>query len=133
MLKRFILICLCIGAVLCLAGCNGNAEDSEEYFYEINKRIKDEEFCTAKVKPGKIVLYDAQQNPIRELPFESYDKNITLLFARKEGALIFFVTSAAVDDEQGILFINDDSNKVLNGIHSIKRVGGNSYEYDTAG
>ncbi len=133
MAKRLLLICLCIAAVLCLAACNGNAEESEEYFYEINKLIKDEDFCTAKVKAGKIVLYDAQRNPIKEIPFENYDKCITLLYARKEGALIFFVTSRAVDDEQGILFINDDSNNMLDGIHSIKRVGGNSYEYDTAG
>jgi hypothetical protein len=133
MRKRLLLICLCIAAVLCLATCNGNVEDSEEYFYKINKLIKDEDFCTAEVKPGKIVLYDDQKKPIRELPFESYDKSIDFLYARKEGALIFFVTSAAVDDEQGILFINDDSNNMLDGIHSIKRVGRNSYEYDTAG
>lgn len=132
MRKRSILICLCIAAVLCLAACNGNVEDSEEYFHKINKLIKDEDFCTAKVKDGKIELYDSQQNPIRELPFDQYDKSITLLYARKEGALIFFVTSAAVDDEQGILFINDDSNNMLDGIHSIKRIGRNSYEYDTA-
>lgn len=133
MRKRLLLILLCVAMLLCLAGCNAGTEEYEEYFYKINKLIKDEDFCTAKVKPGKIVLYDAQKNPIRELPFESYDKSITLLYVRKEGALIFFVTSAAVDDEQGILFINDESDKVLDGIHSIKRVGSNSYEYDTAG
>ncbi len=133
MRKRLLLICLCIAAVLCFSACNGNVKDSEEYFYKINKLIKDEDFCTAKVEDGKIVLYDSQQNSIRELPFDQYDKSIDFLYARKEGALIFFVTSAAVDDEQGILFINDDSNNMLDGIHSIKRIGRNSYEYDTAG
>ena len=133
MAKRLLLILLCVATVLCLAGCNADPEDYEEYFYEINKLIKDEDFCTAKVEDGKIVLYDSQQNSIRELPFDQYDKSIDFLYARKEGALIFFVTSAAVDDEQGILFINDDSNNMLDGIHSIKRVGRNSYEYDTAG
>lgn len=133
MRKRLLLILLCVATVLCLAGCNAGPEEYEEYFYKINKLIQHEDFCTAEVKPGKIVLYDAQNDPIRELPFESYDKSMTLLYARKEGALIFFVTDAAVDDEQGILFINDDSNNMLDGIYSIKRVGRNSYEYDTAG
>ncbi len=133
MLKRLLLILLCIATILCLAGCNASPEESEEYFYEINKLIKDEDFCTAKVMPGKIVLYDAQRNPIKEIPFDKYDKTIAFKYARKEGTLIFFVTSAAVDDEQGILFINDNSNNMLDGIHSIKRIGRNSYEYDTAG
>lgn len=133
MRKKLLLILLCVATVLCFAGCNAGPEEYEEYFYKINKLIKDEDFCTAEVKPGKIVLYDDQKKPIRELPFDQYDKSIDFLYARKEGALIIFVTSAAVDDEQGILFINDDSNNMLDGIHSIKRVGRNSYEYDTAG
>ena len=133
MVKRLFLMFLCIAMVMCLAACNSNIQESEAYFYEINKLIKDEDFCTAKVNAGKILLYDSQQNPIQELSFDKYDKSITLLYIRKEGAVTLFVTSGAVDDEQGILFINDDSNDVLEGIHSIKRIGGNSYEYDTAG
>ena len=132
MVKRLLLICLCLATGLCLAACNSNLQESEEYFYEINKLIKDEDFCTAKVKAGKIVLYDAQRNPIKEIPFDKYDKSIAFKYARKEGTLIFFVTSAAVDDEQGVLFINDDANNILEGIHSIKRIGGNSYEYNNA-
>lgn len=132
MIKRLLLTCLCIATVLCLAACNRNLQESEEYFYEINEQIKDEDFCTAKVKAGKILLYDSQQKLIQELPFDKYDKSITLLYVRKEGTVIFFVTSGAVDDEQGFLFINDDFNDVLGGIHSIKRMGGNSYQYDTS-
>ena len=132
MIKRASLICLCIAMILCFAACNSNLQDSEEYFYKINKLIRDENFYTAKAYDGKIVLYDSQQDPIKEISFDKYDKNIDFLYARKEGPIIFFVTSGAVDDEKGILFINDDSNNILNGIKSIKRIGGNSYEYDTA-
>lgn len=132
MIKKLLLMCLCIATVLCLAACNKNLQESEEYFYEINEQIKDEDFCTAKVKAGKILLYDSQQKLIQEQSFDKYDKSITLLYVRKEGTVIFFVTSGAVDDEYGILFINDNSNSMLDGINSIKRIGRNSYQYDTS-
>ena len=132
MAKRFLLICLCMTMILCFAACNSNSQDAEEYFYEINKLIQDEDFHYAGVKNGKIVLYDSQQNTIQEIPFEQADENVEFLYARKEGPAIFFVTSGTIDDEHGILFINDDVNNVLEGIKYIKRIGGNSYEYDTA-
>lgn len=130
--KRFLLILLCGAVVFCLTACYVSSAEQEEYFYQINKIIRDEDFCTAKAKNGKIVLFDSLKNPIKEIPFAEYDKNITFLYARKEGALIYFVTSRAVDDEHGILFVNDGADDFLGGIHSIKRVGGNAYEYDTA-
>ena len=55
MRKRLLLILLCVATVLCLAGCNAAPEEYEEYFYKINKLIQHEDFCTAEVKPGKIV------------------------------------------------------------------------------
>ena len=125
-------MCLCIAMILCFLACNSNLQDSEEYFYEINNLIKDENFNIAKAYTGKIVLYDVQQNPIKEIPFDKYDKNINFKYAWKEGPVVFFVTNGAVDDEQGVLFINDNSNDILEGINSIKRIGGNSYVYDTA-
>lgn len=94
---------------LCFAACQSSLEDSEEYFHKTNMLIKDEDFVTAKVSAGKIVLYDAQQTPIRELPFDGYDKSVILLYIQKEESVIFFVTGGAVDDRQGILFINSDT------------------------
>lgn len=49
----------------------------------------------------------------------------------KDGSTVWFIISGSVDDEQGIIFINDDSNSVLDGIKSIERIGGNSYYYST--
>lgn len=133
MCKRVFLICLCITMVLFFTACHAALQDSQYYFYKINQIIKDEEFDTAKVDSGKIQLYDDQQNLIREVPFDGYDKGINLLYARKEGPAIFFVTSGAVDDEQGILFINSSTIPVsiLDGIQSLERLGGNVFQYDT--
>ncbi len=38
---------------------------------------------------------------------------------------------SAVDDEKGIMFVNDDSDGILDGIHSLMRMGGNAYSYST--
>ena len=109
---------------------SGN-KNTEDYFYKINSIIKDMDFFTAKAIDDKIVLYNAKQKMIKEIPFEDYDDNIKFVYARKEGSVIYFIISLAIDDEQGIMFINDDSNGLLDGIKTINRVGGNSYGYST--
>lgn len=118
--------------VLCLFGCTkSNIEKSNNYFYQINSLVKEYEFYTAKVKENKIILYNNEFQEIKEIDFEEYNQDIHLLGIRKENDKIYYITDGAVDDEGGIVFINSDSNDLLDGIKSLKRVGGNSYQYST--
>ena len=126
--KRFILIYLSLAAMLVLVGCG---KHSEEYCYKINTLIKNEDFDTAKIENNKILLFDQNGKEKKELAFNDYDSNIQILSVRKDGAIIYFIMSGSVDDEQGIIFINDDSNKMFDGIKTLKRIGGNSYYYST--
>ncbi len=126
-----VLIFVMIG-VFFFTSCNSiNNKKTEDYLHEINSIIKDMDFYIAKADDNKIILYDTKQEMIEEIPFEDYDDNIKFVYARKKDSVICFVISLAVDDEQGIMFINDDSNGVLDGIKSINRMGGNSYQYST--
>lgn len=127
----FVLILVTLGIFILVAcGCSSN-KNTEEYLYKINSIIKDMDFYTAKADDNKIILYNAEQEMIKEIPFENYDDNIKFLYARKEESAIYFVISGSVDDEQGIMFVNDDSDDFLDGIKTINRIGGNSYQYST--
>lgn len=133
-------LCTLIVAVLLqcsifLIGNVGNYEnpinEKEQYFKKINEIIKDLEFHSAKAKDGKIILYNNKYEPICEIPFESYDKSIKFIGAHKDDGIVYFITDGSVDDEWGIMFVNDGSDSMMDGVGSATRIGGNSYEYDT--
>ena len=105
--------------------------EKEQYFRRINEIIKDLEFHSAKAKDGKIILYNNKYEPISEIPFESYDKRIKFIGAHKHDGIVYFITGGAVDDEWGIMFVNDGSDSMMDGVGSAIRIGGNSYEYNT--
>lgn len=136
-MKKYILqigtiITMVTTMLIVLSACNNQRNNQEyEYFYEINSIIKNDNFFTAKVDSYTIYLYDQDLNQIAEIPFATYSPKIQILEIRKSGSIIYFVTNGAIDDEEGILFINDDTNRILDGIKSIKRIGGNSYQYST--
>lgn len=127
----FVLILVILGVFILVSCGYSSNKNTEDYLYKINSIIKDKDFYTAKAEDNKIILYDTKQEMIEEIPFEDYDDNIKFVYARKQDSVICFVISLAVDDEQGIMFINDDSNGVLDGIKTINRIGGNSYQYST--
>lgn len=132
-LIKYSILCFVMSGLFIFSGCqNNNYSVMEEYCYKINSVIKDVDFHTAKIKGSKIVLYDNKNVEIRQITFEEYeiDKKITVI--RKDGAKVYFAISGTVDDEQGIVFINDSSNAVLDGIKSMERLGGNSYRYSTS-
>lgn len=117
---------------LCLIGCKSSLKnDIADYCYTINQRLLGTNFLTAYVSDGIISLYDSDGILIEELHFEEYDKNKEIRCIRKEGPSVYFVLSGSVDDEWGIMFINGVDNGLLDGIHSIERVGGNAYMYST--
>lgn len=127
----FVLIFVMIG-VFFFTSCNStNNKKTEDYLHKINSIIKEMDFYTAKADDNKIILYDTEQEMIKEIPFENYDDSIKFIYARKENSTIYFVLSGSVDDEQGVMFVNDGSDDFLDGIKTIDRMGGNSYQYST--
>lgn len=128
---------LCILIVVILfqfTGTNINIKkinEQERYFRKINEIIKDLEFHSAKAKDGEIILYNSKYEPICEISFAEFDESQEFIYARKSDSIVYFITSGAVDDEWGIMFVNDGSDSMLDGVGSVTRIGGNSYEYDT--
>ena len=108
-----------------------DVDEEEQYFRKINDIIKDLEFHSAKTKDGKIVLYNENYEPISEIPFNDYDKSIKFIYARKNGSIVYFIQQGAVDDEWGIMFVNDDSDGMMSGIWHADRISGNAYKYST--
>lgn len=114
--------------------CTGRPDKDTDYyhsFYSVNSAIKDMDFYIARPEKDIIILYNDKDEPINEVQINEYDGKKNFIYARKDGTNIFFVINAAVDDEQGILFVNDGSDSILDGIKSIERIGGNSYKYST--
>lgn len=129
-MKRIIVIGM-IAMALCLGLFIGQRTDEQdEYFYKINALIKDQDFTTAKIDDGKISLYDEGQI-VKEISFGEYDPKKQLEYIRKDGPVIYFVTAGSLDDECGIIFINDETNNIFDGIKTLTRTGGNSYCYKT--
>lgn len=102
-----------------------------EYYTSINRMIKDQDFYTARVSDGEISLYDKNNIIVETMGFDFYDRSIPLVTIRKEFGNLYFVTAGSVDDEYGVVFMNDSSNNSLEGIMSLERMGGNSYLYST--
>lgn len=133
MKKCYFLICVILINIFCFSACNKNIDQiNENYFYQINSLIKNADFHTAKVEDYKIILYNLENELTQEIVFEDYNNGIKLRSVRKEGSIIYFITGGSVDDEKGVIFINDDTNNMFDGIKSIKRIGGNSYQYSTS-
>ena len=123
---------LCIALICVVFICFWESEKGQDidYFAEINFRIRNLDFCTATVEDANILLYDSNGTLIQIIEFTNYRKS-NLIYIRKSGDRIYFVQSGSIDDESGILFVNDESDRILEGIKSLERVGGNSYRYST--
>ena len=101
-----------------------------EYYTRINRMIKDQDFYIARVSEGQITLYDKNNIIVETMGFDFYDRSIPLVTIRKEFGNLYFVTAGSVDDEYGVVFMNDSANN-LDGIMSLERVGGNAFLYST--
>ena len=132
-LIKYSILFFVMSVLLIFSGCqNYDYSAMEEYCYKINSVIKDIDFHTAEIKEGKIVLYDQKNAEIQQITFKDYENDKRIISVRKDGDIVYFIISGAVDDEQGIVFINDDSNSMLDGIKRLERIGGNSYRYSTS-
>lgn len=135
-MKKITLVTLIIINVFLFTNCaiaNQQVSSSERdiYYCKINSLIKDEDFSTAKIEESKIILYDEKRETKKEIIFDEYDKRIPVLGIRKDEDLIFFVEWGVVDDEGGIVFMNNELKSILDGIYHIDRIGGNYFEYST--
>ena len=105
--------------------------DRQEYCYKLNQIIKDYTFFKGEVKNNYIILYDNNNKIITKIMLDD-SENVNIKYIRKDDNRIFFVFSGSVDDDNGIIFINDNENSVLDGIYNLNRLGGNSYWYSTS-
>ena len=132
-MKKYISIFCIMVFVICLVSCNNLSNDEQaDYFYKINQLIRDLDFNTAKVRDSKIILYNRESDIISEIEFEEYDSKFRLQYIYKSGAEVRFSTYATSGDEEGIVFVNDDSDSIMMGKQYLERVGhGKSYKYRT--
>ena len=127
---------LCILLLLfCMASISCKKEEVliNDVCYNINKLVRDYNFASGNIKNKTIYLYDNDRELLIQLSsgdLDSTQLNKILYFYKKENQ-IYFVLTRSVDDEEGILYINDENNNILSGIWSVKRIGGNSYVYNT--
>lgn len=132
-MNRYIAAAICVfTTVVLLSSCGKiGVRAEEEYCLKIHTLIKEEDFCSATVEEQKIVLYDAYNEKICEIPFTERKEDVPLISIKKVDGLMFFITGGAVDDEYGILILDGDVNHLMDGLQSIERIGGNTYRYST--
>ena len=130
-MKKLMTVMLVVICVSTFASCGvKSTKDYDLYCYEINKVIKDIDFDKGNIVDGKIVLYNDDLEVFNR-DYEQFDSDFNIRYIRKEDGKIFFILNAAVDDEEGIMFVNDDTNSLMDGIGSLERLNGNSYKYKT--
>lgn len=133
-LKRKIILIAAVLISLCAMGYFYMLESEQklfDYCYTVNSMICEQEFSMAYLEEGRIDLYKESGELIQSFPFPEFDQTFRIKHIRKDSDNIYFVVGASIDDEEGILFVNGDANRMLSGIVSIERVGGNSYKYST--
>lgn len=128
----FLLICFCLLIYLLISKYERiSYNELDEYCYNINNILMNYNFNKANLEKNYIALYSDENILINEIEFDFYDENKKILYIRKDENKIFFILNGTVDDEDGILFVNDSSDSMMDGIIKLKRLGGNSYYYST--
>lgn len=123
-----LLVVICILIVIIKVLIKKNNSDYQEYCYELYQEIKEESFKYAKFEDENIIFYDSEFNVLSEMVYEEYNKKWTIIYIENDDDSMCFWKSGAVDDTEGIMFIkNEDMDRILDGLHQLKRIGGNSY------
>ena len=132
-MKKLLCILSVMVLIFSMVSCQTySGQEQSEYFNEINNLIKDREFNTAKLEDSKIVLYDRDQEVIDKIEFDGYRGKMGLMYIRRTNTKLFFVTGASIDDDSGIVFINDESDSAMDGVYALERVPGHfGYKYRT--
>ncbi|PWL44983.1 MAG: hypothetical protein DBY45_04855 [Clostridiales bacterium] len=92
------------------------------YCSQINEILNEEEFFVASVWSNPLELNDRHFSIIKKIEFPNFDKHYRIYgISKDENKNIYFALGGAVDDNWGILFINDPSvNLHFDGIDWIK-------------
>lgn len=101
-----------------------------EYCYEINRMIKEIEFEKGDISDGKIILYNDEKEVYNQ-SYDKFDSKYKIMYIRKDGNKVFFVLNASVDDEEGIVYLNGELGNIMDGLWSLERLSGDSYNYKT--
>lgn len=108
-----------------------NSRDLSDYCYGINSMVKTYDFAYGYIDGEYIALYDNSKTKTAEIAVNDSLSDGNYLYFYKTGENLRFVTSRKADDETGIMIVNDESDRIFDGLWSIKRVSGNSYYYNT--
>ena len=125
------LVCQCLSAYNRRGQYLQETRTKERYFGEINEIIKDSEFDTAKEEAGKIVLYNGNLEQTALIAFDGEEEPQKFIYAYKNKGKLYFVTYKEGNDERGVMFVNDGSDNMMNGLWSAERINGNAYKFDT--
>ena len=120
--------------IIFFCGCSDISDtELESCCHSINELIRDIDFSRGEINGNIVTLYSDKNEKINEITIgqDNIEVGKLIKYIRKEGNIIYFIRSVAVDDEYGIMFINDESNNLLNGIKKAERIGGNSYSYSS--
>lgn len=133
MKKRRILfvvaVVILVVIAVCFATTKTNIQKSEEQCRDVYVSIQDEVFFTGEWTGNTVLLYDNDFQEIKRLSTK-HDLGKESIKIVKERDQIRFVLGGSVDDEYGILFV-DSATVNMSGFHSVKRLSGNSYYYET--
>ena len=101
----------------------------EEYFRGIYSVIKDRSFDNGKFDNGELVLYNSSFDVLERISVtENQSHKLVRIIKDADAEQIYFIMGGAVDDQYGIVFTKGSSIN-MDGIHSLKRISGNSYYY----
>ena len=130
-MKKILAIVMFLICALIFVSCGvKSTEEYDLYCYEINKVIKDIDFDNGNIADGKIILYNDGSEVFNQY-YENFNSDFHIKYIRKEDNKIFFVLNASLDDDEGIVFVNDNTNGLMDGVGSLERINGNSYKYKT--
>ena len=103
-------------------------QTKEEACLQMYSVLKEEIFSRAEVEDGFIALYDPEGVLLGNIPDGTNCRFVKyILFENNQ---YYFILHRSVDDTEGIL-ISPDNSVCMDGLSGIKRLGGNTYYFQT--
>lgn len=123
-----LIVMLC---TLYYGGTRNRLERETECFSMLYDMVRDMDFATGCFEGGILTLYDIVGNQLMTIDVDHASRvGRTMLRKDLQEEQIYFVLGGSVDDEYGVLYT--ERNQVnMDGLWSIKRMGGNCFYYQT--
>lgn len=103
-------------------------QTKEEACLQMYSVLKEAIFSRAEVEDSFIALYDPEGVLLRSIPGGTNRRFVKyILFENNQ---YYFILRGSVDDTEGIL-ISPDNSVCMDGLSGIKRLGGNTYYFQT--